>query len=271
MSDACRPASEPTRCAFGGGPTNGPSLEIATGRGEHWLSRPASAAVDAELGAETIRLNLRYQVEVIEAFNLCPWAKAARQSSNAVALVDDGRPVLDQIASAAELDTDVAFLILPTYTGDRLDFDEFVAQLIAEDARQHRDSSPPFAMAAFHPEGPTSTPNGFTPETLIPLLRRSPDPTIQLVRLSALERVRKGEPAGTSFIDPSRIDFAALLAKGMPERPSLRQRVANANHAAFSGPSGEAIRAALDDVLDDRRRTHQRLAFPPSAWEHSSP
>lgn len=267
MSDACLPASEPT--------DGGPSPRTSTGRDrrdEHWLGRPASGGACAELAAETIRLNLRYQVELIEAFNLCPWAKPARQSSNAVPLVDDGRPVLDQVTSAAIHDADVVFLIFPTYVGGRLDFDEFVAQLIAEDARRHRDTSPPFAMAAFHPEGPLPEPNGFTPETLIPLLRRSPDPTIQLVRLSALERVRKGEPAGTSFIDPSQIDFAALLAKGgMPERPSLRQRVANTNHAVFGGPSGPELLLAIADILGDRKYTHQRLGLASSPWEGPNP
>lgn len=267
MSDACLPASEPA--------SGGSSPRSATGGGkrrEHWLSLPHSAGMNAELADETIRLNLRYQIELIEAFNLCPWAKSARQSSNAVPLVDDGRPALDQVTSAVSRDADVVFLIFPTYVGSRLDFDEFVAQLIAEDARRHRETSPPFAMAAFHPEGPLPEPNGFTPETLIPLLRRSPDPTLQLVRLSALERVRKGEPAGTSFIDPSQIDFAALLAKGgMPERPSLRQRVANTNHAAFNGPTGPALLRAMTDILEDRKQTHQRLGLPSSPWENPAP
>jgi hypothetical protein len=175
--------------------------------------------------------------------------------------------LLTQVSEAANSSADVVFIILPRYVGSRLDFDELVAQLIAEDAHQHRDASPPFAMAAFHPQAVPQTTNELSPETLVPYLRRSPDPTIQLVRLEALARVRKGEPPGTSFIDPSQIDFAALLSTGVSQRPSLRQRVGNANHAVFAGTAGVDLRSVLDDILADRRRARSRLGLPPSPWE----
>lgn len=239
-----------------------------SGRREHWLADDLlSEAAERELTEVTLRTNLRYQVEFIEAFNLCPWAKGARTSNNAVPRVDDGSPLLTQIANAAALGADVVFLILPTYVGGRLDFEDLVARLIAEDARRHRDVSPPFAMAAFHPEGVPQPEGELSSETLVPYLRRSPDPTIQLVRLEALAQVRKGEPPGTSFIDPSQIDFAELLRKGVPTRPSLRQRVANANHALFVGTTGDDLRRTLEDILDERRRARQRLGLPLSPWE----
>ena len=57
----------------------------------------------------------------------------------------------------------------------------------------------PFAMAAFHPDAAADLDD---PERLIPFLRRTPDPTIQLVRQEALERVRGRHPQGTAFVDP---------------------------------------------------------------------
>ncbi len=238
------------------------------GRAEHWLPRDVSSPeTESALVAETLRLSLRYQEELVEAYNVCPWAKGARTSNNAIPLVDDGRPLLDQVDQAARLGADVVFLVLPRYVGSRVDLDELVAQLIAADSRRHRDTSPAFAMAAFHPEASPRPPESLSPETLVPYLRRSPDPTIQLVRLEALAEVRKGEPPGTSFIDPSQIDFAALLEKGFAQRPSLRQRVASANHALFTGPKGSELQRALDAILEDRRQTHRRLGLPASPWE----
>lgn len=235
---------------------------------EHWLGRDAVGANERELAADAVRVNLRYQVELIEAFNLCPWAKGARTTDNAVPLVDDGNSLLEQVARAATLGADVVFLILPTYVGGRFAFEELVARLIAEDARSRRDSSPPFAMAAFHPQPTFEASHELTPETLVAFLRRSPDPTIQLIRLAALANVRKWEAPGTSFIDPSQIDFAAL-AKSPPQRPSLRQRVSNANHSTYVSAAGAQLRQVLEEILTDRKQSRQRLGLPLAPWEVS--
>lgn len=232
-----------------------------------WLvPRILPEASQSQLVAETLRLHGRYLEEFVEAFNLCPWAKGSRLSNNALPLVDDGRALLDQVGDAAHHPVEIVFLILPTYVGPRAVFDEMVATLIAEDARRYHDASPPFAMAAFHPERTQQPLAALSPDTLVPFLRRSPNPTIQLVRLEALERVRKGEPAGTAFIDPSQIDFASLL-KAPPAKPSLRQRVAATNHATLQGENGRAARKALEGILHDRRLTNLRLGLPPSPWE----
>lgn len=234
--------------------------------------RPAPSAIgrDAhspDLVTETLRLHLRYQTEVVEGFNLCPWAKAARLTNNTTPLVDDGRPLLEQLGDAAALPSEVLFLILPTYSGHRHAFEELVAQLIASDAQRYRDNSPPFAMAAFHPQDTLEPLLELSAESLVAYLRRSPNPTIQLIRLDALKRVRHGEPSGTSFLDPSQVDFSAFPSKASPERPSLRHRIATANHTTVHGAMGTALKNRVDAILDDRRRTHQRLGLPLSPWE----
>lgn len=252
----------------------GDVLSSSGGSESDALPTPAGPSVShrpsSELAAESLRLHLRYQQELVEGFNLCPWAKAARLTRNTVALVDDGRPLLEQLHDAAQLPSEIVFLILPSYRDGRVEFEECVARLIAEDAKRYRDSSPPFAMAAFHPAPVAQEVTELSAEGLVPYLRRSPNPTIQLVRLAALERVRQGEPTGTSFIDPTRIDFTQLLASVTPSRPSLRHRIATANHATVTGSEGVALRAVLDDILEDRRETHLRLGLPPSPWELSS-
>ncbi len=239
-----------------------------SGWGQRSIPPPISGDTNyAQLVTETLRLHLRYQEEVIEGFNLCPWAKAARLTNNTTALVDDGRPLLEQLRTAASLPSEILFLILPTYAGSRSTFEELVARLIAGDAKHYRNNSPPFAMAAFHPEDTHQSVLDLSAENLVAYLRRSPNPTIQLVRLDALERVRQGEPSGTSFLDPSQIDFSAFPAKPSPERPSLRHRIAAANHATVHSTAGSSLRKRVEAILDDRRQTYRRLGLPPSPWE----
>ena len=81
------------------------------------------------------------------------------------------------------------------------------------------------ACAAFHPEAEMDT---STAPKLLPYIRRSPDPTIQVVRRSVLEAVRRPSDMGTAFLDPDSIDLAALLQSGgeTKSKAPLHQRVA---------------------------------------------
>jgi hypothetical protein len=230
------------------------------------------------LTEETIRLYQRYQVEVVERFNLCPWAKSARASGNAVPMVIEfgSRPLLAALDEAARLEADIVLLILPDYQGSRLDLENVVAQLIREDGLRCDLSSPIFAMAAFHPEASAQTAHALD---LVPYLRSTPDPTVQLVRVSALERARKNEPAGTQFVDPTQLDFVALLEQiraatkrdstsNNADDQSLRQRIAQANLHTWQ-LEGPLLQEAVSSILADRHRTHARLGLAPSPWEVS--
>jgi hypothetical protein len=227
---------------------------------------------------ETLRLYHRYQVEVVERFNLCPWAKSARTSDNSVPVVCERGPdismgaLLQTLDRALELHSDIVLLIFPNYKGSRNAFEQLVAQLIRADALRCELSSPSFAMAAFHPEAIIKTTQ---PEDLIPYLRSSPDPTIQLVRIAALERARKKEPRGTQFMDPSQLDVKAMLLalqnaadKSIVPKvePSLRQKIAAANHETWQR-EGHLLRQIVREILDDRKRTHERLGLLCAPWE----
>jgi hypothetical protein len=219
-----------------------------------------------DLSRQSLRLYQRYQLEIVEALNLCPWAKRAREEGKVdIEVCDliapDVEVVLDRVAALAANPIDIGLLLFPRLELGRLEFERFVADLIARDAERRTLSSPPFAFAAFHPAASADLSK---PERLIPFWRRSPDPTLQLVRLSALERVRRADPPGTQFIDPAKIDFSKPLP---PPSLSLRQKISKANRDTLEAAGLEAISARFDSIQKDRRSTRQALGLAPSPWD----
>jgi hypothetical protein len=85
-------------------------------------------------------------------------------------------------------------------------------------------------------------------------LRRTPDPTLQLVRESTLTRVL-GELHGTSFIGPR----VFLNDGGDRPETDVRERIARTNHETVTRVGVETLEAVFDDILRDRDRTHARL------------
>jgi hypothetical protein len=214
---------------------------------------------------ETSRLYTRYQLELVEALNLCPWAKRARQAGQvelkvALQAGDDPAPSLRQISEwAARGDLEIGLLIFPRIGLGRRDFERFVAGLVKADADRLGLQSPTFALAAFHPDA--SADMG-TPERLVPYWRRTPDPTIQLVLMSALERVRQGDVGGTGYFDMSQLDLSDPKSAAKffaPARESLRERVASANLKTLQAQGQEAVEARFAEILQDHQQTRLML------------
>lgn len=86
----------------------------------------------------------------------------------------------------------------------------------------------------------------------------APDPTIQLVRISALERVRQGSAEGTSFFDPAAFDFSNPPPK---KSASLRERVAGANLRTIERVGVEQAEQILQRIFNDRDETYRRLGL----------
>src|SRR5262249_42130428 len=92
---------------------------------------PASSEErDARLAAEACRLHERYTVEVIERFNLCPWAHKARQDGEVArrALLQcntDPRPTLELLSEleAAPRPVTVCIAVYPRLSVDPRGFD----------------------------------------------------------------------------------------------------------------------------------------------------
>ncbi len=208
---------------------------------------------------EATRLFRRYEVEIVAEYGLCPWAEPARRAGNVRERVilqtnEDTAPGVAAIHElAADDDAEVAVLIFPRINVLPPVFDRFVSRLRDADACTHALGEIPFAMAAFHPDSPIDS---RAPERLIPFLRRTPDPTIQIVRTRALDRVRNGAPQGTHFVSLATFDIASLPAP----TPPLRERIARANIGTIERVGIAEVTRRLDDIRNDRRRAYAELS-----------
>jgi hypothetical protein len=231
-------------------------------RREHcWYGVLVSATHDIELEREVLRLNRRYLDEVVEAFALCPWALRARLDGQVWERVftqqspDFFAESLDALSAlTARESLEIGLFIYPRLRLTRLEFEHFVRRLRALDEQRYQVGEVPLAMAAFHPD---AEPHLDDPERLIPYLRRSPYPTIQVVRRTALDRVRGGADEGTAYLD---VSLLGSLDVQQPVSPPLRERIARANLATVRRVGKDTVEAALQDILRDRDETEERLA-----------
>ncbi len=217
--------------------------------------RPArKAGIHARWKAETVRLYRRYEQEIVHGFGLCPWALPVRRDGRLreQVLVQSGTSIRSSLRAIDALgpETDLALLIYPRLRLDRRDFDQFAASVRDAEVARRPLGRAPFVFAIFHPE---ATAHVDEAERLIPFLRRTPDPTLQLLRTSVLDHIRGNAVQGTQFVDPS-----AVLTL-VPQQASLRERVARTNHETALRVGVDRIKNDLDAILRDREETHRVL------------
>lgn len=199
--------------------------------------------------AEVMRLLDRYLVEVVERYQLCPWARATRQGGELAVEILWGTPTLDAwTATARELlarpSTRVAMVIAPEL--------EVTASQLHTIRGQVSERVQIAGIAEFHPEAALDL---ATPARLVPFIRRSPDPLLQLVPMSLIESIR----AAPATVD--RLHQAQLLGGTMAApRPDPGDRIAEANHAAVSAAHAEITRT-FEDIAADRRRSYDRVGI----------
>ena len=201
--------------------------------------------------AEVRRLLERYLVEIVEAYDLCPWAHAARTGGELAIEVLWEQPAEDAwVAAAGRLlarpGTRVAMVIAPEYRGELRALRDRVAARI-----------PSAGVADFHPGAHLDL---ATPARLVPTLRRSPDPLLQLVPLALLDSVRSAPPP-PALADQARM----LLGHAQAPRGDVVERLAAANFARVTADPA-AFAARLDDIAADRARSYARVginACPP--------
>jgi hypothetical protein len=210
--------------------------------------------------SEALRLYRRYQIEIVESLGLCPWATRARTDGRMRERVLSQtrttlRPSLEAIdALDADDEVEVAVFLYPRLPLDLHDFRRFAGRVRAADARRHDLGAAPFVIAVFHPDAEIDDANA---ERLVPFLRRTPDPTLQLVRTSVLERVRSGAPQGTQLV----VDLDALerFSTREDELP-MHERIARANFETVARVGIDDVARRLDDVRADRVRSYAALA-----------
>lgn len=160
-----------------------------------------SPAADAEVQAALSR-NDRYLQEFIEALAICPYARSCRETGRLHREVQlDSAPDADKLAAhivalqdVLAADIEVGLIIMPHVVMAARDFERFVSQVqrIYQQGQQAKGLSVAFFVVAFHPDLPMILHNH---NVAVRFMRRSPDPTIQLVRPEAIERVRGERPA----------------------------------------------------------------------------
>jgi hypothetical protein len=202
---------------------------------------------------EVLRINDRYLTEIVERLELCPYAAGVRQTHafhREVLLLEEPRGELvraavDKVDAAGAI---IGLLIFPRCRLTSSAFDRLVDALRTSD--REFGTRPVFAMAPFHPEARFEVD---TPPKLVPLFRRAPDPTIQLVRLTSLDAVHSSAPSGKFVFDYSPEAFVKLAERSSP---SLSERIAAQNHCTAMREGVEAILARQKAIQEDRDRSY---------------
>jgi hypothetical protein len=168
--------------------------------------------------------NDRYLREFVEALRLCPYAKRCREEGKLHRRVLGSRaealPAIAAIEALLVDSVEVALLIFPGEPAEG----EAAARAFEAFCAELRPHSPSFYCVAFHPALPRDLQDA---HRAVQFIRRSPDPTIQLVRASVLTSVRGSEGDGSRCLDPATLSLEQLLALQTPL--SLSDRIAGAN------------------------------------------
>ncbi len=215
---------------------------------------PAGALPPAFV-AEVLRVHERYAKEIVESFDICPFARAARHSGavrREVLATRTTSPVEESLvklllALADDERTQVALLIFPLLECAPNEFDIFVSTL------RERSAKSPYAMAGFHPDARWSID---TPAKLVMFLRRTPDPTIQLVRYSALEAVKRAGPPGGKFLFDQRVTSFAELDRRAGGEP-VSDRIARENRETVLREGIVRFETVFEDIRADRDRSYK--------------
>lgn len=216
-------------------------------------------SADDELAREAVRVYRRYAIEIVEGLTFCPYAARTREQGSTKeipileALPTDEVVLMRIEAAADDPEIEIGLVIFPRLALSRASFGRWVEVLRKAHAAL-RGGAAVLAIEGFHPDAEADL---GSPERLTPFVRRTPDPTLQLTRLDVLERVRKGSPTGTAFVDPSAMNLEALL--GEPAKKPLSERIAQANHEQVARLGVEAVRVKMDAILRDRDESYARI------------
>lgn len=223
-------------------------LEELDGRGMH-----------PEFAAEVVRLHLRYAVELVERYNVCPFARVARKRAQVRNVVlpfegADREGALEAIERAAKLPTQIEIvqLIFPNSGLGFRDFDLHFSNVRNQFAAR-RPGRPVHVMAAFHPEYPL---RAESPAAMVTFFRRTPFPTFQLARFDTVEQLRGDGGNGTRVVD-----LAEALKGNLPPppKPSTSDRIADDNHAMAHREGVAHLDGLLRDIQGDRDRVFARF------------
>ena len=208
--------------------------------------------------AAALERNDRYVREFVEAFNLCPYAKRTRETGrlHRIVLLEESEAACDALVRAIEkvealpLETvDVALVIFPTLPQAKdasVAFEQMVATARERMQSRHPGGDTPFYCVAFHPDFAEDLADE---HRAVRFIRRSPDPTVQLVRASVLRAVRGA--GSTDYVDVKGMSAVELMAVAAPL--SVSDRIGSANLRTLEAEGPPKLRALLAEI-----RAHAR-------------
>jgi hypothetical protein len=216
----------------------------------------------------------RYQREIVEGQGLCPFARRSRELGRvhrpvfvATAIADpDPREVAEALANLVREDRSAEIVLLtfpipPGHAWSRPSaFEQFLARL-----REAWKVVPPpreFYMVSFHPQLEPPADRPLTADSLVSVLRRSPDPVIQCVDADLLDRVRRQAQVTArdrmlrelEARDPK---LAAMFARSVAPDPELSSDIARQNFSMHGSPENRvALEQAIAALLLERDRVY---------------
>jgi hypothetical protein len=196
---------------------------------------------------EVLARNDRYLREFVEALRFCPYAKPCRESGKLQRRVlwsrDEALAAIREMEALPEQDVEVALLIFPAEPASgetsARDFAAFCAGLRERMFAAHGGDAP-FYCVAFHPDLPRDL---LDANRAVHFIRRSPDPTLQLVRASVLRAVRGDAGGGSRYVDTSKLSLEEAMALASPL--SLAERIAQANFATLQREGADRLEELL--------------------------
>ena len=224
--------------------------------------------------AAALARNDRYVREFVEAFNLCPYARRCRETGKLqrVVLLDAGgapgtaafdaavhalAQAIEQLEQLPADAIEVGLIVLPALDdtlaagpeGARA-FEQLVRAARERMQARYERGDTPFYCVAFHPHFAEDLSDE---HRAVRFIRRSPDPTVQLVRASVLRAVRGVDSGGVQYIDVSKLSAAELMAVSSPVPVSDRIGRANLRTLQAAGP--ERLRGLLVEIHACHRDT----------------
>jgi hypothetical protein len=198
----------------------------------------AGHAAAAAFAAEVHRVHRRYAAEVVAANHLCPFLRDVDTGFGAfVVMLDAGEPAVDATLEAIRAAASpVTHVIFPLVRPVPSLFERFAGRIGQALKKALRD---PPVMATFHPD---LVGDADDPHRLVALLRRAPDPFIQLVP----EGMHEG---GTVFAP---IPSDGISPMVVPEPIDSAQ----ANHDKLKGGRVLPLLALMAEIHGDRDRSY---------------
>lgn len=215
----------------------------------------------------------RYQQEAVEGLGLCPFARRSREQGRVLRPLVYATEAAPAVAAARVLrelscshpDVEVVLITFvlprdPAHAWHDVDQFEAVVKEVREAYEQEEGARPRYYMVGFHPRPHAPDPRRKpTPDSLVPLLRRSPDPVIQCIRADLLDDLRRQAQVAADarfMAEMAKLgpEFKLLAQQAILSDPELSADIARHNFASVgTGAGREALERVLADILAARR------------------